>query len=80
MLQEVHCEKENIPMKLAEWGYQGLFSCYSSSKAGVCVLFNNNFNLQIQKAFCDSWGTLYCMRYQSRTNEHNTGKHLRHKQ
>ena len=56
MLQEVHCEKENIPMKLAEWGYQGLFSCYSNSKAGVCVLFNNNFNLQVQKAFCDPGG------------------------
>ena len=49
MLQEVHRVKENLPMYLAEWGYQGLFSCYSSSKAGVCVLFNNNFSLQIQR-------------------------------
>ena len=36
--------------------YQELFSCYSSSKAGARVLFNNNFNSQIQKAFCDPGG------------------------
>ena len=29
MLQEVHCVKENIPMYLTKWGYQGFFSCYS---------------------------------------------------
>jgi len=58
-LQEVHRVKENIPMYLAEWGYQGLFSCYSSSKAGVCALFNNNFNLQIQKASCDPGGRFF---------------------
>ena len=38
---------------LAEWGYQGLFSCCSGSKAGVSILFNNNVKLQIQKTFCD---------------------------
>ena len=43
-------------MYLAAWGYQGLFSCYLSFKTGVCVLLDNNFNLQIQKAFCDPGG------------------------
>ena len=56
MLQEVHCIDKNIPMYLAEWGFQGLFSCHSGSKAGVCILFNNNFNLQIHKSFCDPEG------------------------
>ena len=30
----------------AEWGYQALFSCCSSTKAGVAILFNNNFSFQ----------------------------------
>ena len=53
MLQEFHCVNENIPIYLAEWGYQGLFSCCSGSKAGISILFNNNVKLQIQKTFCD---------------------------
>ena len=56
MLQEFHCVNENIPIYLAEWGYQGLFSCCSGSKAGVSILFNNNVKLQIQKTFCDPGG------------------------
>ena len=39
-----------------EWGYKALFSGCSSSKAGVCILFNNNFNLQIHKVFSDPNG------------------------
>ena len=39
--------------KLTEWGYQALFSCHSSKKAGVAILFNNNFNVQIQKSYSD---------------------------
>ena len=36
-----------------EWGYKAFFGCCSSQKAGVCILFNNNFNLQIHKHFLD---------------------------
>ena len=43
-------------MYLAEWGFEGLFSCHSGFKAGVCILFSNNFNLQIHKTFCDPEG------------------------
>ena len=44
MLQEVHCT-ENTNHVWSE-----------SNKAGVCILFNNNFNLQIQKLFIDPVG------------------------
>ena len=37
-------------------GYKALFSRCSSQKAGVCILFNNNFNLQIHKYFLDPKG------------------------
>ena len=37
-------------------GYQTVFSSFESNKAGVCILFNNNFNLQIQKLFIDPFG------------------------
>ena len=40
----------------AEWGYQALFSCCSSNKAGVAILFNNNFSFQLLKAYTDPKG------------------------
>ena len=33
----------------SEWGYQALFSCCTSNKTGVGILFNNNFTFQILK-------------------------------
>ena len=56
MLQEVHCTENTNHVWSAEWGYQTIFSAYESNKAGVCILFNNNFNLQIQKLFIDPVG------------------------
>ena len=56
MLQEVHCTENTNSMWSAEWGYQTIFSTYESNKAGVCILFNNNFNLQIQKQYIDPLG------------------------
>ena len=41
----------------AEWGYQALFSCCSSNKAGVAILFNNNFSFQLSKAHIDPKGS-----------------------
>ena len=50
MLQEVHCTENTNSMWSAEKGNQTIFSTYESNKAGVCILFNNNFNLQINNA------------------------------
>lgn len=55
-LQEVHCTEENKHDCRAEWGYQVLFSCGSSKTAGVAILFNNNFDFQISKAYSDPGG------------------------
>ena len=43
-IQEAHCTEDNIHVLRAEWGYQALFSCCASNKAGVAMLFNNNFS------------------------------------
>ena len=56
MLQEVHCTENTNQVWSAERGYQTVFSSFESNKAGVCILFNNNFNLQIQKLFIDPFG------------------------
>ena len=56
MLQEVHCSEGTMDIWTCEWGYKALFSGCSSSKAGVCILFNNNFNLQIHKVLSDPNG------------------------
>ena len=55
-LQEVHSSKEIEEPWLAEWGYRGLFSGLSSARAGVSILFNNNFSFEIQKYFSDPEG------------------------
>ena len=56
MLQEVHCTENNVHLWTAEWGYKALFSCCSSNKAGTCILFNNNFDSQINKTRSDPKG------------------------
>ena len=52
----MHSSKEIEKLWLAEWGYRGLFSNLSSSRAGVSILFNNNFSFEIQKYFSDPQG------------------------
>ena len=54
--QEVHCTKDKEHIWSAEWGYSAIFSSFSRASAGVCVLFNNNFNFQILKSFSDPEG------------------------
>ena len=56
ILQEVHCSQDTTDIWTCEWGYKALFSCCSSNKAGVGILFNNNFNFQIHKVFSDPNG------------------------
>ena len=55
-LQEAHCTEQNVDLWRSEWGYEALFSCCSGSSAGVAILFNNNFNLDILKTFSDPSG------------------------
>ena len=55
-IQEAHCMQDNTHDWRAEWGYQALFSCCSSNKAGVAILFNNNFSFQLLKAYTDPKG------------------------
>ena len=43
MLQEVHCTEKSFEPWAAEWGYTALFSGLATNKAGVAILFNNNF-------------------------------------
>ena len=50
-VQEVHSSKETEKLWFAEWGYAGLFSSLSSSRAGVCILFDNNFAFEILKYY-----------------------------
>ena len=56
MLQEVHCSENTTDSWTSEWGYKALFSCCSSSKAGVSILCNNNFNLNVIKTLQDPNG------------------------
>ena len=46
LLQEVHCSNDTISIWSSEWGYKSLFSCFSSAKGGVAILFNNNFSFK----------------------------------
>ena len=55
-LQEVHSTKETEPYWHSEWGYSTIFTTFSSSRAGVAILFNNNFQFQILKHFADPEG------------------------
>ena len=57
------CKKYIVRKKIHTYGllnggYKSLFSSFSSSKAGVSILFNNNFDLQIMKTFIDDSGRL----------------------
>ena len=56
LLQETHCTNNLVQRWTTEWGYQSLFSCCTGSKAGVSILFNNNFAFQIIKTFTDPSG------------------------
>lgn len=56
LLQEVHCSEKTSHLWSSEWGYQSLFTTFSSTKAGVGILFNNNFEIKIIKNFIDVEG------------------------
>ena len=56
MLQEVHCSENTMSLWAVEWGYKTLFSCCTSAKGGVAILFNNNFDLQLLRTYLDPNG------------------------
>lgn len=56
LLQEVHCLEKNKKQKTfgpRNGAKQAFFGSFSSTKAGVGILFNNNFELQIMKKYID---------------------------
>ena len=55
-LQEVHCINEKCDLWQNEWGYKALFGCDSSRKAGVAILFKNNFHFVLNKKYIDPGG------------------------
>ena len=55
-LQEVHSTRETEICWQSEWGYSTIFTNFSSSRAGVGILFNNNFYFQILKYFVNPEG------------------------
>ena len=55
-LQEVHSTKESGVYWRSEWGYSTIFTEFSSAKAGVGILFNNNFQFSIRKYYTDPGG------------------------
>ena len=55
-IQEAHRTENNMHDWRAEWGYQALFSCGTGKKAGVIILFNNNFAFHISRTYCGPGG------------------------
>ena len=55
-LQEVHCTKETCDLWQNEWGYKAFFSCENSRRAGVAILFKNNFDFVLNKDYADPDG------------------------
>lgn len=55
-LQEVHSTSETESYWHSEWGYSTIFTTFSSSRAGITIMFTNNFQFQILKLFTDPKG------------------------
>ena len=55
-LQETHSSSDTEAYWRSEWGYSALFTNFSSSKAGVGILFNNNFQFNILRSLIDPEG------------------------
>ena len=56
MLQEVHCIERSFETWAAEWGYTAFFSGITGNKAGVAILFNNDFAFKVLRQMCDKEG------------------------
>ena len=56
LLEDVHCSEKSKDLWTTEWEYTSFFSSFSSTKAGVGILFQNNFELRIMKNYFDPSG------------------------
>ena len=52
----MHSTRETEICWQSELGYSAIFTNFSSSRAGVGILFKNNFHFQISKYFVDPEG------------------------
>ena len=55
-LQETRSTSDSEAIWRSEWGYLTIFTNFSRSRAGVCILFNNNFHFNILRSFTDPEG------------------------
>ena len=55
-LQETHSSSDTEAYWRSEWGYSTFFTNFSSSRAGVGILSNNNFLFNILRSFIDPEG------------------------
>ena len=55
-LQDTHLTKEIENTVRSEWGYECLFSSFTSQSRGVAILFRNNFEFRIDDVIADPGG------------------------
>ena len=53
---EVHSSTNTTSLWSSEWGFKSIFSCLSSARGGVAILFNNNFSFEILRIYSDTNG------------------------
>ena len=51
-----HFTKNIEKIVRAEWGYEAIFSSFSSQSRGVAILFKNNFEYNILNSYNDTSG------------------------
>ena len=61
MLQEVRCTESSFETRAAQCGYKAFYSGFASYKAGVAILFNNNFTFKVLRQICDKEGRYIIM-------------------
>ena len=55
-LQETHATISSEKYWLSEWGFKIIFSHGCANSWGTCIMFKNNFDLEIIKHYCDNNG------------------------
>ena len=55
-LQETHFSEEIHSLVTSEWGYKAYFNSSTSSKKGLAILINNNFEFTFVKLVTDDKG------------------------
>jgi hypothetical protein len=55
-LQKTHCNNETEPKFQSDWGDKCIFSNKNSQSAGVMILFNSNFDYEIEDYIKDNDG------------------------